>query len=425
MKISIFGLGYVGCVTAACLAKEGHTVIGVDIDKIKLDALIHKKSPIIEKGLEPIIDQVVSNGTLKVTSDHTEAVLTSDVSMICVGTPSHENGSIDLHYLQKVCEEIGKVLNIKKGFHTLVLRSTILPGTTEEIIIPILEKASEKSISRDFDVCVNPEFMREGESIYDFYNPIRILIGAHKVEAFNVVKEIYKSIPAPIIHTAIRTAEFIKYIDNSFHALKICFANEIATISKANRINGYEVMEIFSRDEKLNISKAYLRPGFAFGGSCLPKDLRAILYKCLRDDLELPLLDSILKSNEKQIQRAINDIFRTQKKRIGLLGLSFKEGTDDLRESPSIRLIEALLSKGLEVIIYDKDVTLANIFGKNREFIEKQIPHITCLLTNSIDEVIDHAEVVVIANSQKEYSKILGLMRKDQIIIDLVGITIQ
>ncbi|MHA1370978.1 MAG: nucleotide sugar dehydrogenase [Promethearchaeota archaeon] len=423
MNISIFGLGYVGCVTAACLAKEGHLVMGVDIDKIKLDAISRKKSPIVEKGLEEIIEQVVSTGKLKVTYDHTEAVLNTDVSMICVGTPSHENGSIDLRPLQRVCEEIGKAINIKKGFQTLVLRSTILPGTTEEILIPIVERASGKRLSLDFDVCVNPEFMREGESIYDFYNPARIIIGTREDKTFNVVKKIYSSISAPIIRTNIRTGEFIKYIDNSFHALKVCFANEIASISKANGINCFEAMEIFASDEKLNISSAYLRPGFAFGGSCLPKDLRAILYKSVRDDLELPLLDSILKSNEKQVQRAINEIYRTGKKRIGLLGLSFKAGTDDLRESPNIRLIEVLLGKGLSVSIYDKYVSLAKIFGKNREFIEKQIPHIACLLTASIDEVIDRSEVIVIANSQTEFSKIRGLMRKDHILIDLVGIT--
>jgi GDP-mannose 6-dehydrogenase len=265
--------------------------------------------------------------------------------------------------------------------------------------------------------------MREGESIYDFYNPTRIIVGTPDDKTFNVMKEIYSNISAPIIRTSIRTAEFIKYVDNSFHALKICFANEIANISKANGIDPFEVMDIFARDDKLNISSAYLRPGFAFGGSCLPKDLRAILYKSVRDDLDLPLLDSILKSNERQIQRAVTEIYQTGKKRIGLLGLSFKAGTDDLRESPSIRLIEALLRKGLKVFVYDKYVSLGKIFGKNREFIEKTIPEIGGLLTGSIKEVIDRSEVIVIANSQKEFSKIPGLMRKEQVLIDLVGIT--
>lgn len=423
MNISIFGLGYVGCVTGACLAKEGHLVMGVDINKVKIDAISQKKSPIVEKGLDEMVDLVVSSGALTVTYDHTEAILNTDVSMICVGTPSHENGSIDLRPLQSVCQKIGEAINRKKGFHTVVLRSTILPGTTEEILIPLIEEASGKKVSLDFDVCINPEFMREGESIHDFYNPARIIIGALNDRSFDVVKEIYRSISAPLIRTNIRTAELVKYVDNSFHALKICFANEIASISKTNGIDCFEVMEIFRRDEKLNISSAYLRPGFAFGGSCLPKDLRAILHKSVRDDLELPLLDSILRSNERHLQRAISEIYRTGKKKIGLLGLSFKVGTDDLRESPSVRLIEALLGKGMTISIYDRYVSLAKLFGRNREFIEKQIPHIASLLTESIDEVIDRSEVIVIANSQKEFSNISASMRKDQVLIDLVGIT--
>jgi GDP-mannose 6-dehydrogenase len=423
MNISIFGLGYVGCVTAACLAKEGHLVIGVDVDKTKLDAIAHKKSPIVEKGLETIIHRAVSGGGLRVTYDHTEAVLKTDLSMICVGTPSQENGNVDLCHVQKVCEEIGKAMSLKKGFHTVVVRSTMPPGTTEGTVIPILRKASKKTPGRGFDVCVNPEFMREGESVHDFYNPPRILIGATTDKASTALKEIYAGISAPFIRTDLRTAELMKYVDNSFHALKICFANEIAAICRANGIDGFEVMEIFARDTKLNISSAYLRPGFAFGGSCLPKDLRAIRYRSVRDDLELPLLDSILRSNEKQIQRALSEIYRTGRKRIGLLGLSFKAGTDDLRESPSIRLVEALLGKGFSVVVYDKSVSLDEIFGRNRAFVEREIPHIASLVAASIDEVVERSEVIVVATVQKEFAGITGLLRNDQVVIDLVGMT--
>jgi len=423
MRISVFGLGYVGCVTAACLAKDGHEVIGVDIDSIKRDAIHHGRSPIIEAGLEEVIQGGISGGSLQVTNDHMEAVLNTDASLICVGTPSLENGNIDLTHVRRVCRQIGFGFKQKENFHTVVLRSTILPGTTEQMLIPILERAAKKKAVMDFGVCVNPEFLRQGEAINDFYNPSRIIIGSTDDKTCNIVREIYKHIGAPVIHTDIRTAEFIKYVDNSFHALKICFANEIASISRKHGINSFKVMEIFGLDQKLNISRAYLRPGFAFGGSCLPKDVRAIVYQSRRDDLEVPLLDSIVRSNETQITVAVNQVLRTRKKRIGVLGLSFKAGTDDLRESPIVRLIEALIGKGLDIRVYDKFVSLARIFGANKAFITKGIPHIESLMSDSVEGVIEFGDVVVIASSQKEFGEVVTLLRKDQELIDLVGIS--
>lgn len=422
MNISVFGLGYVGCVSAACLAENGHKVIGVDINQNKVDIINSGKSPVVEKDIDSIIKEVVMAKKLIATKDSGEAVRNSEISMICVGTPSNDNGSLDLKYVKRVCAEIGAGLREKDDYHVVVLRSTVLPGSVEEKVIPTLEKTSGKKAGTDFGVCMNPEFMREGSSVYDYYHPPMIVIGELDKRSGDIVEQIYANIDAPIVRTSIKVAEMIKYVNNSFHGLKICFANEIGNICKKLGIDSHQVMEIFCTDTKLNLSPYYLKPGFAFGGSCLPKDLRALLYKGQREDLKLPLLNSILDSNENQVKIGINLITKTKKKKIGIFGFSFKPGTDDLRESPMVELIETLLGKGYKISIYDKNVSIAKIFGANKQYIEKEIPHISSLMCSSIKKVLSDSEVLVIGNNSEEFKKIPELIREDQIIIDLARI---
>jgi GDP-mannose 6-dehydrogenase len=422
MRISVFGLGYVGCVSAACLAQDGHKVMGVDINQNKVDIINSGRSPVVEKDIDEIIKEVVKSQKLIATTDVREAVRNSEISMICVGTPSNDNGSLDLKYVKRVCVEIGTGLREKDEYHVVVVRSTVLPSSVEEELIPILEKSSGKKAGVDFGVCMNPEFMREGSSVYDFYHPPMTVIGELDKRSGGIVEEIYANIDAPVVRTAIRVAEMIKYVSNAFHGLKVCFANEIGNICKKLGIDGHQVMEIFCMDTKLNLSPCYLKPGFAFGGSCLPKDLRALLYRGRREDLRLPLLDSILDSNENQVKMGIDLITKTKKKKIGIFGFSFKPGTDDLRESPMVELIEILLGKGYKISIYDKNVSIAKIFGANKEYIEKEIPHISSLMSSSIEEVLSRSEVLVIGNNSEEFKQIPKLMREGQIMIDLVRI---
>jgi len=422
MKISVFGLGYVGCVSAACLARNGHKVMGADVNQNKVNIINSGKSPVVEKDIDEIIKEVTRTGKLISTTDAVKAVHNSEISMICVGTPSKENGSLDLKYVKRVCTEIGSGLREKDGCHVVAIRSTVLPGSVEEEVIPTLEKTSGKKAGTDFGVCMNPEFMREGSSVYDFYHPPMTVIGELDKRSGDIVEEIYANIDAPVIRTSIRVAEMIKYVSNAFHGLKVCFANEIGNICKKLKIDSHELMEIFCMDKKLNLSPYYLKPGFAFGGSCLPKDLRALLYKGRREDLRLPLLDSILESNETQIKMGIDLIKKTKKKKIGIFGFSFKPGTDDLRESPMVELIETLLGKGYKISIYDKNVSIAKIFGANKEYIEKEIPHISSLMCSSIKKVLSDSEVLVIGNNSEEFKEIPKLMREGQIMIDLVRI---
>ena len=422
MKISVFGLGYVGCVSSACLAKSGHKVTGVDINQTKVDIINSGKSPVVEKDIDRVINEVVTAGKLIATQDGRKAVKDSQVSMICVGTPSNENGSLNLKYVKRVCEEIGAGLREKDNYHVVVVRSTMLPGSVEEEVIPTLEKTSGKKAGADFGVCMNPEFMREGSSVYDYYHPPMIVIGEVDKRSGDIVEKIYANIDAPVVRTSIKVAEMIKYVNNAFHGLKVCFANEIGNICKKLEIDSHQVMEIFCLDKKLNLSPYYLKPGFAFGGSCIPKDLRALLYKGQREDLRLPLLSSILDSNENQVKMGINLITKTKKKKIGIFGFSFKPGTDDLRESPMVELIETLLGKGYKISIYDKNVSIAKIFGANKQYIEKEIPHISSLMSSSIDKILSDSEVLVIGNNSKEFEKIPELMREDQILIDLARI---
>ena len=420
MKLSIFGLGYVGCVSAACFAKEGHVVIGVDVNPNKVEMINAGDSPIVEAGIGPLLKEVVKANRLSATTDTTAAVRDSDVSLVCVGTPSNPNGSLDLRYVTRVCEEIGAALKEKNGHHTIVIRSTMLPGTIEGVVIPTLTQYSEKQVGIDFGVCINPEFLREGSSLKDFYAPPFTLIGADDEETTATVRALYSGIDAPVIATSVKTAEMVKYVCNCFHALKVSFANEVGNICKALGVDSHEVMDIFCQDTKLNLSSYYLKPGFAFGGSCLPKDLRAINYKAKQVDVEVPVLSSILPSNRQQIERAVEMVLATGKKRVGIFGFSFKAGTDDLRESPMVTLIETLIGKGLQLNIYDRDVSLARLFGANKEYIERQIPHIAQLMRTSIDEVLDFADVLVVGNKAQEFNAIEQKRKEGQVVIDLV-----
>jgi len=423
MKISIFGLGYVGCVSAACLAEQGHYVVGVDINDDKVNMINRGQSPIIEQDLEVIIKNCVSAGRLRATTNALEGINDSDISLVCVGTPSNSNGSLNLQFVEQVCREIGQRLSEKKERHVVVLRSTMLPGSTEDRVIPALEEGSGLKAGQGFGVCVNPEFLREGTSIYDFHHPPFTLIGEYLESDGDVVARLYETMDAPCIRVPLRVAEIVKYANNTFHALKICFANEIGNICKQEGVDSHQVMDIFCMDTKLNLSAYYLKPGFAFGGSCLPKDLRALLYHSRQRDLELPILCSILPSNEMQLQRGFELIKETGKKKIGVLGFSFKADTDDLRESPLVRLIEILIGKGYSVRLYDRNVSMAKLHGANKEYIEKEIPHISTLMCPSLSQVIEEAEVIIIGNKDPEFVQALEIARPDQIIIDLVRIT--
>jgi GDP-mannose 6-dehydrogenase len=422
MKVSVFGLGYVGSVSAASFAADGHTVVGVDVNPDKVASLNEGRSPIVEKGLDELIKTAAANGSLRATTSTDEAVQATDLSLLCVGTPSRKNGSLDLSYLTRVCEQIGTALKSKSGYHVVVVRSTVLPGTTHEIVIPTLEKASGKKYGEGFGVTVNPEFLREGTAIQDFRCPPLTLVGHNYKSDAAPTEALYARVQAPLVTTSIRTAEMMKYASNTWHALKVCFANEIGNLCKRLEIDSHEVMDIFCRDEKLNLSSYYMKPGFAFGGSCLPKDVRALQYRAKEVDLEIPVIQSILGSNRLQIEHALEQVMDSGKKRIGLLGFSFKAGTDDLRESPIVILAEALLGKGYELRIYDKNVSIARLVGANKEYINEQIPHLSSLLCETIEEVLDNSDVIVVGNAAPEFSEALKKTRGEQLIVDLVRV---
>ncbi|MBI2188543.1 MAG: UDP-glucose/GDP-mannose dehydrogenase family protein [Acidobacteria bacterium] len=420
MRISVFGLGYVGSVSAAAFAGDGHDVIGVDVNEDKVRAINAGRSPIVEPGLAELLRAGVEAGRLRATTDAAEAIHGSDVSLICVGTPSQRNGSLDLTYLTRVCEQIGTVLRDKDSYHVVTIRSTVLPGTTHGRLIPALEATSGKRYGDGFGVSVNPEFLREGTALADFRQPPLTLIGHnHAVDAAPAAA-LYQHLPAPVYHTSIRVAEMLKYVSNVWHAVKIVFANEIGNLCKRLEVDSHEVMDIFCSDAKLNLSPYYLRPGFAFGGSCLPKDIRALQYRGKEMDLELPLINALLGSNRLQVQHAIDRIVETGRKRIGLLGFSFKAGTDDLREAPMVILAEALLGKGYSLAIYDRNVSLARLVGANKQYIEEQIPHLSRHLCDSVDELLDRSDVVVVGNADPEFPAAVERARPDHIVVDLV-----
>ena len=420
MRLSIFGLGYVGCVSAACFATKGHEVVGVDVNRTKVDIINDGRSPIIEPGIEELIRGSVKANRLRATDDANDAVLNTDISLVCVGTPSNHNGSLDTSHVKRACQQIAEALAAKPGYHIVVVRSTMLPGTVERTLIPVLEVYSGKRAGRDFGVVVNPEFLREGSSIADFNNPPFTVIGADSEDSAGTISRLYSGIDAPIIRLSIKEAEMVKYASNCFHALKITFANEIGNICKALGVDSHNVMSAFCQDRKLNLSPYYLKPGFAFGGSCLPKDLRAITYKAREVDVDTPLLSSIMLSNRQQIDRAVDMVLQTRRKRIGVLGLSFKTGTDDLRESPMVTLIETLIGKGLQLTIYDREVELAQLFGANKHYIEHEIPHISSLIRSDLNEVIDRSEVVIIGKHEDEYRALSDRLGNGRVIIDLV-----
>jgi GDP-mannose 6-dehydrogenase len=423
VKISIFGMGYVGTVSAGCLAQIGHEVIGVDPVRTKVDLINAGQSPIIEAEIGEIIAEAVKTGRLRATDNQDEAINQTELSFVCVGTPSQANGNLDLTYIRRVCELIGRALKNKRARHTVVIRSTILPGTMRDIVIPTLEEYSGKKAGTDFGVCNNPEFLREGSAVMDFNFPPKTVIGEFDRTSGELLATLYAKLDAPFIRTDLETAEMVKYVDNSWHALKIGFANEIGNLCKSFGIDAHAVMKIFCQDKKLNISPAYLLPGFAFGGSCLPKDLRALAYKAKMHDLQLPIMSAILPSNEMQVSKGLRLITQKGHRRIGVLGFSFKSGTDDLRESPMIEVIEHLIGKGYDLRIFDRNVSLASLVGANRDFILNRIPHISRLMVNGIDAVLDHAETIVIGNKDPEFEGVLERLHEGQNLVDFVRIT--
>jgi GDP-mannose 6-dehydrogenase len=419
MRVSVFGLGYVGAVTAACLAKAGHEVVGVDINPEKVAMVNAGRSPVIEPGLGELLAEVVHLDQLRATVSSEKAVTETDLALICVGTPGHANGRPEVNAVAQVGQEIGHALRQRGGAYTVILRSTVLPGTTERVLVPALRQGAGGALEREMHLAVNPEFMREGSALSDFADPPFILVGCADPATAAVVRALYEGVVAPVVHTAIRTAEMIKYVSNAFHALKVSFANEIGDACAAFDVDPQEVSRVFRMDRKLNISDAYLRPGFAFGGSCLPKDLRALLHAGRDADLSFPLLSAIIPSNEGQIRRAVEAVLATHKRRVGVVSLAFKPDTDDLRESPMVTLVEGLIGKGLAVRIYDPNVAIARLVGANRRYIEEGIPHIASLMCESVEAVLEHAEVLVLGSASAEAARALAAARPDQIVVDL------
>lgn len=419
MNVSVFGLGYVGCVSAACLARDGHQVVGVDVNADKVSIINSGRSPIIEPDLEPLIKGLVRDGRLSATTSCEDAVRDTDLALVCVGTPDVGHGQPDLEALSRVVESIGRASALRERPFTIVIRSTVLPGTNDLLRAKLVTAADADGLTPNVRFASNPEFMREGSSIKDFDHPPFVLIGSEDPAALAALRELYAKVDAEVVETSIRTAEMIKYVCNSYHALKVCFANEIADLCDALGSDAQEVMRVFRKDRKLNISDAYLTPGFAFGGSCLPKDVRAMLCAGRVNALDLPLLAAIMPSNEKQIRQAIDEVLKLRKKRVGVVGLAFKPNTDDLRESPMVNLVEALIGKGCDVRILDPNVVMARLHGANRQYIETEIPHIASLLCDSVDTLLEHAEVVVISSNSDDAARALAAARPEQVIIDL------
>ncbi|MDF3936707.1 GDP-mannose 6-dehydrogenase, partial [Pseudomonas citronellolis] len=421
MHISIFGLGYVGAVCAGCLSARGHQVIGVDLCPTKIDLINRGKSPIVEPGLESLLEQGVRTSRLSGTTDVRQAVLDSDVSFICVGTPSKKNGDLDLGYIESVCQEIGLAIREKAERHTVVVRSTVLPGTVNNVVIPLLERHSGKKAGIDFGVGTNPEFLRESTAVKDYDFPPMTVIGELDQHTGDLLEELYRELDAPIIRKSIEVAEMIKYTCNVWHAAKVTFANEIGNIAKAVGVDGREVMDVVCQDRKLNLSRYYMKPGFAFGGSCLPKDVRALTYRAGQLDVEHPLLGSLMRSNALQVQKAFDLISAHNSRKIGLLGLAFKSGTDDLRESPLVELAEMLIGKGYELKIFDRNVEYARVHGANKEYIESRIPHVSSLLVNDLDAVVRDSDLLVLGNGDPLFADFARQAPGNKRVLDLIG----
>src|SRR5713101_4403736 len=423
MKISIFGLGYVGAVSLACLARDGHSVIGVDIDKSKLELIQDGKTPVVEEGMVDLMARVAASGRVSVTTDVIQAVLDSELSLICVGTPSAPNGSQDQSAIIRLAHDLGRTMHGKGDAHVFVFRSTLVPGTVEDVLKPIVERESGKNSGRDFDVCFQPEFLREGTSIRDYDRPPFTVVGANAEVPIARLRELFGHLPCEFHATSIRASEMVKYCCNNFHAMKITFANETARLCEALGVDAFQVMELVCKDRQLNISPAYLKPGFAFGGSCLPKDLRATLYLAKTHDVELPMLANVLQSNRVHVEHAIAKVLASGRRRVGMIGLSFKTGTDDLRESPLVLIAEQFIGKGLGVLVYDPEVHLSRLLGANRRFIEQHLPHIGSLMREEIESVISGSEFLVVGLSGPGIFEALALhVREDQVILDLVNI---
>jgi GDP-mannose 6-dehydrogenase len=421
MQISIFGMGYVGAVCAACMAESGHDVIGIDVSDLKVDLINRGKSPVVEPDLEPLLRRQVAAGRVRATSDVNGSVSASDISMICVGTPSHKNGGLDLSFVEEVARQIGEALRHSDKHHTVVVRSTVLPGTTRNLVIPILEQASGKKAGVDFGVAVNPEFLRESTAIKDYYDPPMTVIGELDTASGDTLASLYQGLAAPLTRAPLETAEMVKYACNAWHATKITFANEVGTFAKAYGVDGRDVMQIVCLDRKLNLSGYYMRPGFAFGGSCLPKDLRALIYGATQKDVDVPMLRSIMASNKAQVEKAMDIVNSLGKRKIAMLGLSFKADTDDLRESPLVDLAELLIGKGYELSIYDKNVDYARVHGANRDYINSRIPHVSSLLKSDLQDVVDGAEVMIVGNKDRQFEQVLQNLPENKIAVDLVG----
>ena len=421
MRISVIGIGYVGAVTSACLCDTGHSVIAVDKDPVRIKCLNEGRAPIIETDLENLIQKHTSSGALTATLDMKHAILNTETSLICVGTPSNEDGSLDLRFVKAVCAEIGEVLKNKDEYHTIVLRSTMVPGTAMDVCLPILEKASGKKAGKDFGFGNNPEFLRESSAIYDYYNPPKIVVGGIDEKSASIIMDLYDGIDAPRIKTEINIAEGVKYADNAWHAMKVGFANEMGNILSDCGVDSHKVMDIFCMDKKLNISPAYLKPGFAFGGSCLPKDVRAIRAKGHEKGLATPLFDALLEANQNQVTRAYNKIKTSGAKHIGMLGLSFKAGTDDLRESPLVTLADQLLNDGYKISIYDPNVFASNRNeGANQNYINNVLGHISRNLVE-MPEAMNSADIFIIGNNNPDFTKIIQAVENDNMpILDLV-----
>jgi GDP-mannose 6-dehydrogenase len=425
MRISVFGLGYVGCVTAACLAKSGHQVLGVDISPEKVVMVNDAVPPVVEPGLGEVLAEVVWDKRLRAVASTDIAIRESDLALVCVGTPSRSNGRLDISAVERVAREIGAALASRSQPFTVVLRSTVLPGTTEQVFIPALTAAAGRGLDASLRVAVNPEFMREGSALKDFFKPPFTLVGTDDEDTASRLRTVYAGVESSFVQTAIKTAEMLKYVSNTFHALKIAFANEIGDICAAVGVDPQELMKIFMMDRKLNISEMYLRPGFAFGGSCLPKDLRALLYAARSTDVSVPLLSSILPSNDAQVRQQVDAVLKTRKRKVGIVGLSFKPATDDLRESPMVTLAESLIGKGCDVCILDRNVSLARLMGANRRYIEEEIPHISSLMCETVEDLLEHAEVLVLGNADADAADALAGATAKHTVIDLTRGIIQ